>query len=131
MVDDAAAIPISIPADDAIVIDVPLRPSHGATLRLMVASLGADAGFTIDDLDDLKLAVSEVFTLLVESGEGRARLRILVEDSSFIIEMGTDRAEHAIELDPLSTTILSSVTDDYHVDRHSVRIVKHLTGSTA
>jgi len=124
----------SIPPDDSIEIDVPLRASHAATLRLLVASLGADAGFSIDDLDDLKLAVSEVFTLLAENapvdGHHRARLRIRIDEGAFVIELGDERASAPIELDPLSATILASVTDEHEVAPTGVRLVKKLAEST-
>jgi len=125
MVDDTAS---SIPSDDAIDIDVPLRTSHGATLRLLVAAIGADAGFSVDEIDDLKLAVSEVFTTLVEAapdgGAPRARMRLLVDESTFVIQFLTDRSVKTPELDPLAETILSSVTDDHHVGDDGIRLVK-------
>ncbi|WP_040495856.1 ATP-binding protein [Ilumatobacter nonamiensis] len=131
MVDHDAS---AIPPDDAIDIDVPLRASHAATVRLLIASLGADAGFSIDEIDDLKLAVSEVFTLLTENapadGNHRARLRLLIEGPSFVIELRDDRSPAPIELDPLSATILASVTDEHQVDVHGVRLVKRLAEST-
>lgn len=139
MVDnDTSSIPPDDPhddaPDDAIDIDVPLRARHAATLRLLVASLGADAGFSIDEIDDLKLAVSEVFTILTESAEadgtGRARIRLLVDHAAFVIEIRDERASAAMELDPLSATILSSVTDEHRVDTHGVRLVKRLTATT-
>ncbi|MGA9275920.1 ATP-binding protein [Ilumatobacter sp.] len=118
----------SIPSDEAIDIDVPLRARHGATLRLLVASLGADAGFSIDEIDDLKLAVSEVFNVLIDSapsdGTHRARMRLLVDESMFVIQFRTDQSVGAPELDPLAETILSSVTDEYHLDGDGVRLVK-------
>jgi serine/threonine-protein kinase RsbW len=114
--------------DDAIDIHVPLRSHHAATLRLVVASVGAEAGFTIDELDDLKLAVSEVFNLLIEAAPDgsrqRARLRLDVDTAGLTIEIGNPEATGPVELDPLAATILSSVTDEYHVDDHGVRIIK-------
>lgn len=123
----------SIPLNDAIEIDVPLRASHAATVRLLVASLGADAGFSVDEIDDLKLAVSEVFTLLTETApresQHRAHLSLLIDDTSFVIELGNDRASAPIELDPLASAILSSVTDEHDVGQARVRLVKRLTES--
>lgn len=124
----------AMPPDDAIEIDVPLRASHAATLRLLVSSLGADAGFSIDEIDDLRLAVSEVFTLLTESapadGSHRAHLRLVVDGPSFVVELRDAHASAPIELDTLSATILASVTDEHEVDRFGVRLVKRLAEST-
>ncbi|MEP4648780.1 MAG: hypothetical protein ABJ314_01240, partial [Ilumatobacter sp.] len=66
--DDATGTP---PArtTDTIDIAVPLRDEHAATLRLIVASLGSENGLSIDEIDDVKLAVSEVFTLLTDDAD--------------------------------------------------------------
>ena len=61
--------------DDSARVDVtvPLRAEFASIVRLIAASLGADAGFTVDDIDDLRLALSEVFSSLVDTvtAEGR------------------------------------------------------------
>ena len=126
---------IAIPADDAIDIDVPLRGAHAATVRLLIASLGADAGFSVDEIDDLKLAVSEVFTLMLEyaedAGNPRARLTLAITGSTFAIRLSSDSTSGALELDPLAAAILSSVVDEYHIGVDEVRLVKHATDSAA
>ena len=43
-------------------LQVPSRDEFASTVRVVVASIGADAGFSVDDIDDLRLAVSEVFS---------------------------------------------------------------------
>ena len=55
-------------------VTVPLRPEYASIVRLVTASLGADAGFTVDDIDDLRLAMSEVFSALVDASAGRLRI---------------------------------------------------------
>ena len=53
---------------------VPLRTRYASTVRMIAASLGAEAGFTVDEIDDLRLALDEVFSLLAERHVGRSTL---------------------------------------------------------
>ncbi|MFN3256012.1 MAG: hypothetical protein ACE37B_09965 [Ilumatobacter sp.] len=53
-------------ASFAVELTVPLGTRHAMTVRTVVASVAADIGLNVDDIDDLRLAVSEVFTILVE-----------------------------------------------------------------
>lgn len=110
--------------DDSIEIVVPLRTEHAATLRVIVASLGSDNGLSVDEIDDLKLAVSEVFTVLIDDEGGRARVRYSVQNGSITIEFDGGNAGPDIELDVLATTILSSVVDEHHVLNRRVTLVK-------
>lgn len=116
---------------DTIEIDVPLRPEHAATLRVIVASLGSDNGLSLDEIDDVKLAVSEVFTLLVddadEVGATRAHVGYLAEPGSITITLHRGLEDEQLELDALAATILSSVVDSHVVDRTGITLVKHAT----
>ena len=124
-----------LPGGDAIDVEVPLRTEYAATIRLLVASLGADAGFSIDEIDDLKLAVSEVFTQMVEvggdTGTGRAHLRLTLGDASLGVHVSAGADAGVLELDPLSTAILSSVVDAHRVTSDGVSLVKAVTESAA
>jgi len=124
---------LSLPVGDPIDVEVPLRNEYAAVLRLFVASLGADAGFSIDELDDLKLAVSEVFSQMVDAAEvpeARARIRLTLADGSLGVHL-TGGAASPLALDPLSTAILTSVVDGHHVADDGVRFVKSVTESAA
>lgn len=134
MTDAVAATGVSTNTDDAIHVTMPLRPELGSTLRVIAASLGADAGFSVDDIDDLRLAVSEVFTLLVEADEAvgaRCITRFLVHDNVVeVVLTGTGvHDSESLALDPLAATILSSVVDEYSVDSDGVRLVKRAAES--
>jgi len=108
-------------------VSVPLRTEFVTTLRTMAASLGADAGFSIDEIDDLRLAISEVVSSLVD-GEGSSDDRIEaafeLHDEGVIVTITTDREGASIELDELAATILDSVVDRYDIDGANVTLVK-------
>ncbi len=64
------------PEYDTVDVSVPLRPRHASVLRTIAATLGADAGFSIDEIDDLRLGISEVFTILVDGAGADARVTV-------------------------------------------------------
>lgn len=115
--------------DDPIEIAVPLRPEHASTLRVLVASLGSDNGLSIDEIDDVKLAVSEVFTLLLDDAEGigarRAHVSFSASDGTLDIALHRGIDGDRLTLDPLAETILSSVVDRYEISDHGIALIKH------
>jgi hypothetical protein len=115
-------------------LQVPLRVEFASTVRVVVASIGADAGFTVDDIDDLRLAVSEVFSSFdsgadgeaavvdlaarATEGAGRPGVEIQLATSSDGVPAG------AIDLDELATTIIRAAVDEFRIDAGVVTLVK-------
>lgn len=125
-----------VDTDDVIEVSLPLRPAFASMLRVIVASLGADAEFTVDEIDDLKLGVSEVFTMLADldhdSGRCSARFEVVDGGISVTIDRAGSAASGArVELDPLAVTILASVVDDAVIDDTGIRLVKRASESSA
>lgn len=120
--------PNSTVADDTVEIAVPLRAEHAATLRIIVSSLGSDNGLDIDEIDDLKLAVSEVFNLLLDDadrvGATRAHVRYETSDGDIRVHLHRGIPDDAIAFDVLASTILSTVVDDYLVAPTGVSLMK-------
>ena len=90
----------SVVVDDlasfAVELSVPLGARHAMTVRTVVASVAADIGMNVDEIDDLRLAVSEVFTILVEAARdasggptAAARCSLVVE----VVEVVADPAD--------------------------------------
>ncbi len=51
-------------------IRVSSDPAMSRVLRLAAGGVGSLAGFTVDEIEDIKVAVSEVLLALVEHGDG-------------------------------------------------------------
>lgn len=47
-------------------LTIPAEPSSARLARLVAAGVAADAGLSIDDTEDLRIAVSELVALLIE-----------------------------------------------------------------
>lgn len=108
--------------DRSIVVTVPGHHALAATVRLLVTSLGADVGFDLDEIDDLKLAVDEVFSSAVDAGAGRVTITFVPGEAELTVSVG---AAEAFELDQLARSILASVVDEVH-HHDAVTLVKRL-----
>jgi len=109
---------------DHVELDLPLLPKHASTVRAVAASLAADAGFTIDEIDDLRLGVNEAVSVLTDvdlDTPGGARMQLHFEVERGAIKVTADRncSDTAVtgdDLDVLATRILGAVVDDFDVD---------------
>ena len=119
---------IELIAPALIGLEIPAAAQFVATARLVAAAGGADAGLTVDDLDELRLGVDELVAVLVERADGAARIRITlaVEPGRVVVEAAIEGAVGgAIEpLDELSSRIVAAVTDAYELSPTSFRLEK-------
>src|SRR3954463_8154367 len=102
------------PSDDHFEVIVPLRTRYASTVRMISASLGAEAGFTVDEIDDLRLALDEVFSMLAERHEGeRLRTTFGLVDGQIVAALALVAGVIDIEPDDLAANILRSVVDEF------------------
>lgn len=74
-------------------IRVPSDPFLSRVVRLAASGLASMGGFTIDEIEDIKIAVSEVLIALIEHGDGQpVNVEFTVDDRSFEV-----RAHTAVE----------------------------------
>lgn len=93
-------------------------------LRLICAQLGTEAGFSLDEVDDLRLVATEVFSSAVDVTNAE-RISITFEAlgdgvSAMFFAVGPA----AIELDELAMRILRSGVDEIELTAGTVRFVK-------
>ncbi len=101
-------------------------------VRLVASGLASTAGFDVDELDDLRIAVDEAVASLLEGGDGtRLNLRFDVGGSEVGMSGSTPAAPGSpLDADrvELSTQILAAVCDDHELDvsggNVTVRIIK-------
>jgi hypothetical protein len=84
-------------------------------LRLLAASLAADAGFSFDDIDDIRLAFNELFTSCATTEEPGERIVVVMGATSdrFAAELSLESGRAPAALDDLAVRIVSSVTDSF------------------
>ena len=102
---------------------LPPDPALSRVLRLAASGIAGMAGFTVDQIDDIKIAVSEVLLALIEHGGGQAiDVEFAIEQHSFTVRGHTAvtsfDAEHPDLL--LCRTVLAGVCT-----AHGIELVDH------
>jgi serine/threonine-protein kinase RsbW len=115
-------------ASYAVQLIVPAEAGSARLARLVAAALAADADFTIDETEDLRVAVSELVALLVEGGEEGEKLD---DQVTLTYNRGPDSVEVAgarprlagegasgdgATPDDLALEILRVVVDEHHYE---------------
>ena len=100
-------------------LEVPASAAYFRVARMVAAGVGSRLGFTLDELDDLRIAVDELCTVVMGGhSDGQLLLRYQLEDDAIAVE-GTgrfpDSAGGAPELSPVSQMILGAVVDECQV----------------
>lgn len=112
-------------SDDRIDVILPRQARYAATLRVIAATLGADAGFTVDEIDDLRLGLDEVFSLLADGeGGGRVRTSFRLVGGELEARLLPESGPVDVEPDDLATNILRSVVDEYRFGPEGVVLLK-------
>ncbi|MGC1511635.1 MAG: ATP-binding protein [Acidimicrobiales bacterium] len=97
---------------------LPARPELVGVARLTAASLAGTIDFSLDEIEDLKIAVEELCHRLIGSGSDAGSLTLTYRVGPDTLEIvGTGpKAPDLPSSDPLSERILEAVTDDYALD---------------
>lgn len=100
-------------------LSLPARAAYARVARLAVAALASRLGYTYDDIEDLRIAVGEAFSLLVDDDPregGRIGLRCDVDGGAMAIELWRDDHRRTSPVTELSHQILAAVVDEARVD---------------
>ena len=101
---------------------LPARPELVGVARLTAASLAGTIDFSLNEIEDLKIAVEELCHQLIASGGNTGSLTLTYRvgaDTLEVIGTGPSTGPKAPDLPsphPLSNRILEAVTDDYALD---------------
>lgn len=120
---DDGLIELVLPADTRLV----------RIARLVASGVATTAGFDVDEVEDLRIAVDELCTALVEGGDGSALLLGFdLGDGEVTVVGSTKAAVNGAAFEPdrlaLSRQILAVVADDHELNADrgqiSVRVRK-------
>ena len=124
----------TLPAD-VVELDLPLHHRHASTVRVVAASLAADLGFSIDEIEDLRLGVDEAVSVVADvDADVSARLHLRFEShpGSITVHVGRVNVPQLIrpdEVDELAVRILHAVVDRFEVrDDGTFVVVKRSSG---
>ena len=118
-----------------VVLTFPPDSRMARVARLAATALGSVAGFSVDDNDDLRIAVDELVVMAIEGGgNADVTMRFTVNDGEVRVEAETEAAEdlsHSPERFMLSEQILGVVTDWYAVAANGGRLTADFTKSAS
>jgi hypothetical protein len=112
------------PAED-IRLAFPAWRTNLRIARLTVSSVAADAGFGLEDIEDLRVAVTELCGALLgptdaEEGHdtiGRIELRFRIDAGDVVLDGHRDHAPGpAPVLDPIARELLAVITDHHALE---------------
>jgi serine/threonine-protein kinase RsbW len=112
-----------------VLLTVPADTDVLALVRLNAALLGAFADFTVDEIDDLRIAIDEAVAH-VASLDGAAEVQLRFEVRPPTLTIDVDRADtaEAPPMSDLAQIVLQATTDEFadeHRDGHyRLRLVK-------
>ena len=119
---------------DEIRLSLPALFPYGRVARLAVTGLASRNGYSYDDVEDLRIAIGEVFGLLVpeERPDARLQLTCVLLPESLDITAVLAPSTPIERITDLSRQILAAVVDDAAIDEADgcIRIVKRLRGGS-
>lgn len=104
--------------DGAVELTVPAEPAYVSVLRTVTASLAARRDFTIEEIDDLRIAVDEASALLLPRATSTSQLSASFAGSSdtlritVTISPATPGPEDEIDPTEFAWMVLAALTDE-------------------
>lgn len=105
-------------------LTLPAVASYARITRLAVTGLASRRGFSYDDLEDLRIAIGEVFGVLVDDRPGsRLTFRCTLGATSMTVEATREPVAPPPEIGDLTRQILEAVVDEAEIDAARARIL--------
>jgi hypothetical protein len=100
--------------------------------RLVASGLAAQMNFTLDDIEDLRIAVDELCSALVEAAADRdSTVRVTFRIDGQQIDMEADvptaSSDGAYAVDDISSHILRAAVDRHEFERSAERLVARMS----
>jgi hypothetical protein len=105
-------------------LTVPAEPSSVRLARLVAGGVAADAGLSVEDTEDLRIAVSEMVALLIDgSGTGPAPAEVTYRRAPGMVEVsGELRCRTPVPAGPSPTEDLALEILRVVVDHHDFEV---------
>lgn len=107
---------------DKITITIPACKIYLKSIRLFTASLASDLGFNIEEVEDLRVVVSEAINYKLSDED--IKIEFLPEDKNLQIKViGKDKSldERALKMRDL---ILKELADEVEISSGEIKIIK-------
>ena len=109
---------------DKIEIKIPAKAEYVQMIRLATSSLANNLGFNIEEVEDLKVSISEALNSFIPSKED---INIVFEiGNNFVIEVFGKKKEKKDEIEEiLRKQILSSLVDNLEIEENKIILSKY------
>jgi serine/threonine-protein kinase RsbW len=100
---------------DAVQVTLPASSAYLSVLRTTTAGLAARLDFTLDDIEDLRIAVDEACAILLPQVAPRAELRcdFVLEDDGIVITVSAPTTRGSLpERETFSWTVLTALAGE-------------------
>jgi serine/threonine-protein kinase RsbW len=117
---------------DVVLLAVPASGAYLGVLRTATAGLAARLQFTLDEIEDLRIAVDEACAILlaVASLDAELACRFTVTDDTLTVEAAVPAASPAVRLpsgESFAWQVLSALTDEVSAQVLNGRVMIQLT----
>ena len=117
--------------EDGVALRVPASDRHLFLLRTTVAGIAGREDFTLDEIDDLRMAVEEAGAQLLRHAPSEGlELRVAGGDGALVVEVSAPLPQGALDMDreSFSYMILEALSDElethYDDGRYVIRFTK-------
>ncbi len=97
---------------------VPARSEHLRVLRLVATSVAASLDLDVDRLDDLRIAIDDLCSMLIEGAPEGARLRLSLggRNGHVVAEGSVTGGRPGAPVDPITKLILDGLDIEWSID---------------
>jgi serine/threonine-protein kinase RsbW len=111
---------------DKITLDIPKKSDFISIIRLTTSSIVNKLEFNIDEVDDLKILVSELsvmFIRYIKDDNKNLRFEFTLDEDLIKIDVvDLNEGNFKINEDDLSMMIIESLSDEYSIDEDNKRV---------
>jgi serine/threonine-protein kinase RsbW len=110
---------------------VPASAAYARIARITTSGVATRLGFSIDDVEELKVAVGEVWSLIVgdDGGHGELTLTYEIEPDALVVDVTSNNGGVPLDATSLeiASKLLGEVVDEHHLggDGRYAHLRKH------
>jgi serine/threonine-protein kinase RsbW len=108
-------------------LSVPNDARYASAVRMLASALAADVGLNVDEIEDLRLGITEMVSVLASAPATEPttlEIAFALADERVNVAARRSDALGADEMDDLARQILLAVADDFVVDGSEIRMTK-------
>lgn len=115
---------------EKIKLTIPKKSEYMSTIRLTTSALSNLKGFNVDELEDIKVIISEVCTFFINNIENSGEpldIMYIISDNNISVEVTDlntgDISENNCTSSEMSIMIIESLADNYNFDLENKKII--------